>query len=305
MVTIPQLVSNSHRARSLLDYEHTAIRHLELPRVPHGPTTCTSGNAAYNLFAISADMVVMPRVEYGNSINRRHKSCPGHRQAGLTPFFALVDGHAFGTKPRHTTGHHAAERWYVRHRFPRPVSRRRIYRRRGITGRQDRLWGQKCGRSARARGLGVTREDRTTVNVALMESSRRCPPVTLHRSTKGRQAWVTRRETLMLRVLLRVLRLSLLRLPLLLWSLLLRRRRRSSTPRGRPMTPVYPPPRGRRGGLRRKGAQRAVTSGVAGLTAFKTGNHRGRGLIGRPTGRYAGKRLCGRLLTRIHPTSTC
>ena len=111
-----------------------------------------------------------------------------------------------------------------------------------------------------------------------------------------------RRETLLL---LQVLRLSLLRLPLLLWSLLRRRRWRSSTPRGRPMTPVSPPPRGRRGGFRRKGVQRAVTSEVAGLTAFETGNHRGRGLVDRPTGRHAGKRLRGRLPARIHPTSTC
>ena len=91
------------------------------------------------------------RVEYGNSINRRHNNCPGHRQAGLTPFFALVDGHAFGTKTRHTTGKHAAERWYVRPRFPRPVSHRRIYRRRGISGRREWVRGQKL----RARGLGV------------------------------------------------------------------------------------------------------------------------------------------------------
>ena len=106
-----------------------------------------------------------------------------------------------------------------------------------------------------------------------------------------------RRETLLL---FRGLQLSLLRLLLLLWSLLQRRRRRSW-----PMTPVSPPPRGRRGRLRRKGAQRAVTSEVAGLTAFETGNHRGRSLIDRPTGRYAGKRLRGRLPARIPPTSTC
>ena len=111
-----------------------------------------------------------------------------------------------------------------------------------------------------------------------------------------------RQETLLL---LRGLRLSLLRLPLLLWSLLRRRRPGSSTPRGRPMTPVSPPSRGRRGCFRRKIVQRAVTSEVAGLTAFETGNHRGRSLIDRPTGRYAGKRLRGRLPARIPPTSTC
>ena len=119
-----------------------------------------------------------------------------------------------------------------------------------------------------------------------------------------------RRETLLLLLLLRVLRLSLLRLPLLLWSLLLwllllRWQRRSSTPRGRPMTRVSPPPRGRGRGFRRKGLQRAVTSEVAGLTAFETGNHRCRGLIGRPNGRYPGKRLRGRLPAQIHPSSQC
>ena len=66
------------------------------------------------------------------------------------------------------------------------------------------------------------------------------------------------------------------------WSLLLRRPRRSSMPRGRPMTPVAPPPRGRRGGRRWKGVQRAVTSEVAGLTAFETGNYHGRGLYRPP-----------------------
>ena len=108
-----------------------------------------------------------------------------------------------------------------------------------------------------------------------------------------------RREVLQLRR--RVLRLSLL-LPLPLWSLLLCLQRRPSTPRGRPMGPVSPPPRGRRGDLRRKGVQRAVTSEVAGLTAFETGNHRGKCLIDRPTGR---EKLRGRLPARIPPTSTC
>ena len=41
--------------------------------------------------------------------------------------------------------------------------------------------------------------------------------------------------------------------------------------------------------------QRADTSEVAGFMAFETGNHRIRGLIDRPTGRYPGKRLRGRL----------
>ena len=111
-----------------------------------------------------------------------------------------------------------------------------------------------------------------------------------------------RRDALLLLRL--VLRLSLLLLLLLLWSLLLRRRWRPSTPHGRPMTPVSLSPGRRRGDLRRKGLQRAVTSEVAGLTAFKTGNHRVRGLIDSPTGRYPRKRLCGSLPARIHPTGT-
>ena len=113
-----------------------------------------------------------------------------------------------------------------------------------------------------------------------------------------------RREALLLRR--RVLRLTLLLLLLLLLrSPLLRWRRRPSTPRGPPMPPVSPPPRGRRGVLRRKGVQGAVTSEVAGLTAFETSYNRGRGLIDHPTGRYPGTWLRGRLPARIHPTSTC
>ena len=54
-----------------------------------------------------------------------------------------------------------------------------------------------------------------------------------------------------------------------------------------------------------KCVQRAVASEVAGLVAFETGNRRGRGLIDRPTGRYPGKRLRGRLPARIRPSSTC
>ena len=52
--------SNSHRALSLLDHEHPAIRHLELPRVRHAPHNLHIRKCRLQLFAIPEDMVVMP-----------------------------------------------------------------------------------------------------------------------------------------------------------------------------------------------------------------------------------------------------
>ena len=56
----------------------------------------------------------------------------------------------------------------------------------------------------------------------------------------------------------------------------------------------FPAPPGAARRPSKEGVQRTVTSEVAGLTAFETGKHRGRGLIDRPTSRYPGKRLHGR-----------
>ena len=97
-----------HRACFLFDHEHLAISHLEVPRERHPPPNLHLRKRRLQLVRDPSRRGRDTRppliVEYSNSIHRCHISILGHRQAGLTPFFALIYDHGFSSKDRHTSG---------------------------------------------------------------------------------------------------------------------------------------------------------------------------------------------------------